>query len=63
MIPSLLNVTLGVIGGLGLLAAVFWFAFARMPSRRSDRGLTQHEATNYWAAYNDVDGGGCDQRD
>jgi hypothetical protein len=45
-----------VVGGLGLLAAVFWFAFVRMPSRRSDGGLTKHEAGNYWPAYNDADG-------
>jgi hypothetical protein len=45
-----LNITFGVVGGLGLVAAVFWFAFARMPSRRSDGGLTQLEAGNYWNA-------------
>ena len=33
--------------GVGLIAGVFWFAFARMPERRSDGGLTQHDATYY----------------
>jgi hypothetical protein len=57
--PVWLDVSIGAIFGLALLAAVFWFVFARPPSRRSDGGLTQHDATNYW--YKGVDSGGGDQ--
>jgi hypothetical protein len=48
--PVWLDIRIGVVGGLGLLTFVFWFAFARMPSRRSDGGLTQHDAGQYWNA-------------
>jgi hypothetical protein len=41
-----------LVGGLVLLVAVFWFAFARAPGRRSDGGLTQRDSSNYWWAYN-----------
>jgi nitrate reductase gamma subunit len=39
----------GGILGLVLIAGVFWFAFGRMPERRSDTGLTQHDAVNYFS--------------
>jgi hypothetical protein len=42
-----LEMALGVVLGVGLVAGVIGFAFARMPERRSDGGLTQHEATYY----------------
>ena len=57
--PVWLDVSIGVICGLGLLAVVFWLVFARVPSRRSDGGLTQHDAGYYW--HSDVDRGGGDQ--
>jgi hypothetical protein len=46
--PVWLDISIGVLGGLVVLAVVFWFTFARMPGRRSDGGLTQQEASNYW---------------
>jgi hypothetical protein len=33
MMPVWLDVSIGVVGGRGLLAVVFWFVFARVPSR------------------------------
>jgi len=42
-----LEMALGGVLGVGLIVGVFWFAFARMPERRSDGGLTQHDATYY----------------
>jgi len=41
------EVALGGISGLAIVGGVFWFAFGRMPERRSDGGLTQHDAGNY----------------
>jgi hypothetical protein len=55
--PVWLDVSIGVVGGLGSLAVVFWFVFTRMPSRRSDGGLTQHDAGQYWNADRPPDGG------
>jgi hypothetical protein len=54
--PTWLDVGVGAVIGLVLLAAVFWFVFARAPGRRSDGGLTQHDAANYW--HSDVNSGG-----
>ena len=45
-----------VILGLAIVGSVFWFAFRRAPERRSDGGLTQHDATYYSSG--DYDGGG-----
>jgi hypothetical protein len=39
-----------------MVGGVFWFAFGRAPRRRSDGGLTQHEAGNY-ASFLTRDGG------
>jgi hypothetical protein len=55
--PNWLEVTLGVICGLGMVGGVFWFAFARTPERRSDEGLTKHDASNYASFLTRGDGG------
>jgi hypothetical protein len=56
--PVWLDISIGVFGGLVVLTAVFWFVFARIPGRRSDGGLTRHEATNYWSGFNNDSGAG-----
>ncbi len=38
VIPVWLEVTAGLIIGLGLIGGVFWFTFAPMPERRDDSG-------------------------
>jgi hypothetical protein len=38
---------LGVVLGLLVVGSLFGFTFRRMPERRSDGGLTQHDASYY----------------
>jgi hypothetical protein len=58
VMPVWLDVSIGVLGGLVVLAVVFWFTFARMPGRRSDGGLTHQEPSYYWNSDNSGDSGG-----
>ena len=55
--PVWLDVALGVICGLCMVGGVFWFAFARAPERRSDEGLTKHDASNDASFLTRGDGG------
>ena len=55
--PAWLDVAIGVISGLGVVGGVFWFAFARAPERRSDGGLTKHDAADYASFLTRDDGG------
>jgi hypothetical protein len=55
--PVWLDVIIGVICSFGLVGGIFWFAFARAPERRSDGGLTKHDAVNYTSAFTGDDGG------
>jgi nitrate reductase gamma subunit len=50
-----LEVAFGAIVGVLVIVGVFWFTFRRMPERRSDGGLTQHDAAFYSSG---DDGGG-----
>lgn len=44
--PDWFQAAIGGAAGLVLIGCVFWFAFGRAPSRRSDGGLTNdHGAT------------------
>ena len=45
--PDWLRILLAVAAGLVLLAGLVRFAFGGQPRRRSDGGLTQHDAENY----------------
>jgi hypothetical protein len=46
-VPVWIEVAAGVISGLVIVGAIFWYTFGRMPERRSDAGLIQHEAAHY----------------
>ena len=46
--PDWLRIALAIAAGLVLLAVLGWFAFGGLPRRRSDGGLTQHDAANYY---------------
>jgi hypothetical protein len=45
--PDWLRIALAIAAGLSLLAGLSWFAFGGLPRRRSDGGLTQHDAAHY----------------
>jgi hypothetical protein len=55
--PVWFDVAIGVICGFSVVGGVFWFAFARVPERRSDGGLTKHDAANYASSLTRDDGG------
>ena len=43
--PEWLDATLRALLALGVIGAVFWFAFARPPKRRDDGGLPPSSGT------------------
>lgn len=45
--PIWMQIALGLILGVGIIVGVFWLTFRRVPERRSDGGLAQHDAANY----------------
>ena len=55
--PDWLDVAFRVALTLGVIAGVFWFALGRAPKRRSDGGLTQHDAS-YYSRSNDMSDSG-----
>jgi hypothetical protein len=52
------EVAAGVILGLFVVGAALWHTFGRMPERRSDGGLVQHDAA-YYTSDDDSDGQHC----
>ena len=51
---AVLKAILAGIVGLALIGGVFWLTFRNPPARRSDGGLTQHDASKLGSG----DGGG-----
>jgi nitrate reductase gamma subunit len=56
-----MQIALGLILGMAIIAGAFWFTFRRVPERRSDGGLVQHDAANY-ASYVERDVNGDQHR-
>jgi len=52
--PDWLQAVLAGLFGLGLIGGVFWFAFRRIPEKRSDAPSVSYDATDFSSG----DGGG-----